>query len=198
LESSDGAGPLAAGSKPRLRDETRRARPVAAIYREASEGSPRHARGAFSCKACTTAQTVPTLAPISCRIDHDWGIHVAVVCGHRRWRRGRVCVGRHYGQSDFRISRRPPRWPAIDRPAWTTLRPSWGPLVGNVRLAPPPGLFVPGQSLEGCKLPAHTHGSIATVVCARDGPHARPSVFLPDLPRPTTAGLFISRSVTGG
>jgi hypothetical protein len=48
--------------------------------------------------------------------------------------------------------------------------------VGNLRLAP--------ASWARCKLQAHTHGSIATVVCARDGPHARLSVFLPDLPRP--------------
>jgi hypothetical protein len=77
-----------------------------------------------------------------------------------------------------RFSNIPPSAPvARDRPPRPDIRPSWGPLVGNLRLAPPPGLFVPGQSLEGCKLPAHTHGSIATVVCSRGRPSCAPVCF---------------------
>jgi hypothetical protein len=36
---------------------------------------------------------------------------------------------------------------------------------------------------------AHPHPSIATVACARDGPHARPSVSCPDLPRRQRRGF---------
>jgi hypothetical protein len=71
-------------------------------------------------KACTTAQTGPTSAPTSYWVDHDWRIHVAVVRGHCRRRRGRVCLSRDHGQSDVRVSRRPPRWPAIDGPPGPT------------------------------------------------------------------------------
>jgi hypothetical protein len=113
--------------------------------------------GAFSCKACTTAQTVPTSAPISCRIDHDWGIHVAVVRGHCRRRRGRVCVGRYHGQSDFRVSRHPPR-PAIDRSARTTLGPSWGP---RLRMFPAPSRTIVRNNLSHrCSTLALIHGLI--------------------------------------